>query len=83
MIDNTAKPGQTDSDILQAVVRIANPIANRFHQSEYSAWEVILPVGPRTRFVMPLAAAIAVEEAGYLIELVGVLANGGLYSRSA
>jgi len=78
MIDNNNRPGQTDSDVLQAVVRIA--IAERFHQSEYSAWEVILPSLVRTRFVIPLAAAIAVEEHGYRIELVGVLASGGLYS---
>lgn len=83
MIDNTAKTGQTDSDVLQAVVRIANPIASKFHQSEYSAWEVVLPSLVRTRFVMPLAAAMAVEEHGYRIELVGVLANGGLYPRTA
>jgi hypothetical protein len=80
MIDNNSRPGQTDSDVLQAVVRIATPVAERFHQSTYSPWDVFLPSGQRTRFVLPLAAAVAVEEHGYRIELVGVLASGGLYS---
>lgn len=76
MLDYTAKPGQTSNDVMRCATAIALPIANRFHGSTYSAFDVTLPGthgATAARFVIPLAAAVAIEEAGYEIKLVGRL----------
>lgn len=61
-------------------LKIATKIAGAHHQSTYSAFEIIF-TGPdgqpweTTTFVIPLEAAVALEEAGFEIKLVGRL-NG-------
>jgi len=76
MLDFTRKPGQSYTDAIRCLNAIDLPIAGRFHQSVYSSFEIDLP-SPASAvvFVIPLEAAMAIEEAGYTIRLVGRL-NG-------
>ncbi len=78
MIDNTAKAGQSDGGVRGAVGRIAAPAVNATHQITWSRWALRLPSGRLEMLRMPLAAAVAVEEAGYLIELAGRLNEGNV-----
>lgn len=71
MIDYTAKPGQTDQRARTNIVWVATPIANGFHQSVYSRWNVTLPSGTVDSLVLPIEAAVAIEELGYKVELTG------------
>lgn len=75
MINNNARPGQTNNQARAAIVRLAAPAVNATHHSAYSHYAVTLPDGIRESYMIPLAAAVAIEEAGYLIVLVGRL-NG-------
>lgn len=74
MIDYTAKPGQSDAAIIRCVTAIALPICNRYHGSTYSEFDVTLTGrsgAVAARFVIHMNAAVAIEEAGYAIRLVG------------
>lgn len=71
MIDYTAKPNQTDQRARTNIAWTATPIANQFHGSVYSQWSITLPSGTVDRFVLPLEAAVAIEELGYKVELTG------------
>jgi len=75
MIDYTNRPGRTDSEARSCLVALAAPAVNATHQSCWSNFSVILPSGSVAVLTIPLEAAIAIEEAGYSISLVGRL-NG-------
>lgn len=64
---------KTDSQARTELVRLASPAMQKVHNSEWSTFHVQLPSGTVDRLVCPLASAVAIEEAGYAIKLVGRL----------
>ena len=75
MLNNNNRPGMTDEQARGCYTRLAAPAMNTTHQSAFSTFSVILPSGKCAVLCIPLAAAVAIEEAGYSINLVGRL-NG-------
>jgi len=75
MIDYTNRPGQTDERARTNLVHLAAPAMSSTHQSAFSNFSVILPSGTVAILTIPLAAAVAIEEANYSINLIGRL-NG-------
>lgn len=63
----------TPQQQMSRIVRIAQPHMNRTHQSEYSDFLVTLTGGEQRTLTIPLAAAVAIEEAGFAIVLTGRL----------
>ena len=73
MIDYTNRPGRTDDQARASIAALTAPAMGSVHQSRYSTFSIILPSGRVMIAVLPLAAAVAVEEAGYSCQLVGRL----------
>lgn len=63
----------TPQQQMSQILRIAQPHVNRTHQSEYSDWQVTLAGGEQRTLTIPLAAAVAIEDAGIPIILTGRL----------